>query len=70
MYLRNIYLVLAFVLSIKAFAQPTADGLYAHFQTTEGEFYCELDFVNAPVTVPLAKCIRALLIMKGLLFIV
>jgi len=30
---------------------PSADGLYAGFLTTEGEFWCRLDFTKAPRTV-------------------
>ncbi|MHB1306770.1 MAG: peptidylprolyl isomerase [Limisphaerales bacterium] len=32
-------------------AEPTGDGLYAHFQTTEGGYWCRLEFEKAPRTV-------------------
>ncbi|MGJ8652592.1 MAG: peptidylprolyl isomerase [Opitutaceae bacterium] len=32
-------------------AQPTADGLYAAIQTSEGTFYAQLDYDKAPLTV-------------------
>ena len=32
-------------------AEPTGDGLFAHFQTTEGGYWCRLEFEKAPRTV-------------------
>ena len=40
-----------FLFAYSLFAQPTEDGLYAHFETTEGDFFCLLEFQKAPLTV-------------------
>lgn len=54
MFLRSTPVTAGFIsfFAVAALAQePTADGLYAGFTTSEGEFWCQLEFQKVPRTV-------------------
>jgi cyclophilin family peptidyl-prolyl cis-trans isomerase len=47
----NSLILLSVLFASTLAATPTADGLYARIQTTEGTFYAQLDYDKAPQTV-------------------